>query len=321
MALAEDLAKKDLDDWFIEAVDRMPRGDAETFQSYLVTVEEVRQLKGTRANCRCHFVTRDAQGNVRLEALARKLVTEVTDYCIPRRRVDEAAEHFARTRSAEHFNALQREAKSLFTDIANSGEAGELLIFLLLERLLGIPQVLCKMSLKTNPAVHYHGVDGVHVKALEGGRLAVYWCESKVYSDFTSATRACLQSIAPFLLDDGLGPTERDLTLLGTKLDLGDPDLEERLVRYFVEDALEVTKREFRGATLVGFAVDEYPDPGDGTEGLPEAVREQVDGWYEAIAERVTSEGVESFEIEVFCLPLPSAERFRDAFREQLRLA
>jgi len=190
-----------------------------------------------------------------------------------------------------------------------------------MERLLAIPQVLCKMSLKTSHAVHFHGVDGVHVKALGGGRLAVYWCESKVYKDFASATRACLRSIAPYLLDNGLGVTDRDITLLRRHLDSGDPELDDLLVRYFVEDEVEVTMREFRGATLIGFALDDYPDPGDGKAGLPDDVKVELDAWYEAIAQRVRSEGVESIEIEVFCLPIPSAQEFRDAFRTQLGLA
>ncbi|MYH00445.1 MAG: DUF1837 domain-containing protein [Acidimicrobiaceae bacterium] len=256
-----------------------------------------------------------------MEALAKKLVSVVTDYCIPRSRIDQASEHFNRTGSTEHFNALQREAKSLFADVDNSGEVGELLIFLLLERLLGIPQVLCKMSLKTNPNVHFHGVDGVHVKALTGGGLAIYWCESKIHGDFAEASRACLKSIAPYLLDDGLGATERDLTLLRTKLDSGDPALDDLLVKYFVEDSIAVTKREFRGASLIGFALDEYPDPGSPGAEIPDELQAKIESWFEAVACRVQNEEVESIELEVFCLPVPAVDEFRQAFRRQLRLA
>ena len=297
------------------------RGDESTFDSYLVHVGEDRRLGRTRTTCRCHFVARDGHGRVRIEALAKKLASEVTDYCIPRSRIAEAERHYARTGSTEYFSELQSEAKSLFADVDNSGEAGELLIFLLLERLLGIPQVLCKMSLKTNPDVHFHGVDGVHVKALDGGRLAVYWCESKIYADFAAATRACLRGIAPYLLDDGLGATERDITLLRTNLDSGDPDLDDLLVKYFVEDAIEVTMREFRGASLIGFALEEYPDPGSSGAQIPDELRVEINGWFEAVAGRVKNEAVEKIELEVFCLPIPAADEFRDAFRRQLGLA
>ena len=305
----------------ITSVDGLARGDATTLESYLVSVGEERQLDGTKATCRCHFIKRDGHGHVRLEHFARKLAGQVTDYCIPRSRIAEAREHYKKTGSTEFFNDLQREAKSLFADVEGSGEAGELLAFFLLERLLKIPQLFCKMSLKTHSSVHFHGIDGVHVKALPDERLAVYWCESKVYTDFASAARDCLQSLAPFLLDNGLGAAERDVTLLRTRLDTGDPVLDELLVRYFVEDAIEVTKREFRGASLVGFALDEYPDPEHDGAALPEELRSEIDDWFEAIGKRVVSEGIETIELEVFCLPMPSAEKFRKAFREQLGLA
>ena len=321
MTLTDDLTASGLEDWLIASVEGLARGDAATLESYLVSVGEVRQLDGTRAMCRCHFVARDAQGRVRLEQFARKLADQITDYCIPRSRIAEAREHYEKTGSTEFFNDLQREAKSLFADVEGSGEAGELLVFFLLERLLQIPQLFCKMSLKTNPSVHFHGIDGVHVKALPEGRLAVYWCESKVYTDFGSATRDCLKSLAPYLLDNGLGVAERDVTLLKINLDSGDPVLDDLLVRYFVEDAIEVTMREFRGASLIGFALDEYPDPGPGGATLPDELRSEIDKWYEAIGKRVVSEGIETIELEVFCLPMPSAEEFRRAFRNQLGLA
>ena len=321
VSLTSVLVATDHEEWFIKSVGRLARGEPSSLDSYLVSVDEERYLDGTRARCRCHFIARDGNGRVRVDALAQKLASEVTDYCIPRSRIAEAHEHYNNTGSTEFFNQLQREAKSLFVDVDNSGEAGELLIFLLLERLLGIPQVLCKMSLKTNSSVHFHGVDGVHVKALEGGRLAVYWCESKVYADFAAATGACLKSIAPFLLDHGLGVAERDVTLLRTNLDSGDSELDDLLVKYFVEDAIQVTMREFRGASLIGFALDDYPDPGVDREAIPAELQADVDSWYESIARRVQSEGVEMIELEVFCLPIPSAQGFRDAFRSHLRIA
>ena len=321
MTLADELARTGHEEWFIASVDRLSRGVATSLDSYLVSVGEVRQLDGTRAKCRCHFVARDGNGHVRIEALAQKLASEVTDYCIPRSRIAEASEHYEKTGSTEFFNALQREAKSLFADVHSSGEAGELLIFLLLERLLRIPQLFCKMTLKTSTSMHIHGVDGIHAKALEGGRLAIYWCESKVYADFSKAASACLKGIAPYLLDGGFGAAERDVTLLRTNLDSGDPELNNLLVKYFVEDAIEVTMREFRGASLIGFALDEYPNPGEDGAEPPEELRTELDNWYEAIGTRVRGEGIDNFEMEVFCLPIPSSEEFRRAFREQLGLS
>ena len=61
--------------------------------------------------------------------------------------------------------------------LERSGEGGELPLYLLLEMLLGLPQLLCKMPLKTSAETHLHGVDGVHGKLLPSGDLALYWGE------------------------------------------------------------------------------------------------------------------------------------------------
>jgi len=61
-------------------------------------------------------------------------------------------------------------------------------MFILAEALLGLPQLLCKMDLKTDPEMHFHGVDGVHCGVGDDGKsLAVYWCESKVHKDISNA--------------------------------------------------------------------------------------------------------------------------------------
>ena len=63
---------------------------------------------------------------------------------------------------------LKSEAIDLFiraqkaTD--RNGEAGELILYLLTEWLLGAPQLLAKMSLKTNRHMPVYGSDGVHVR-------------------------------------------------------------------------------------------------------------------------------------------------------------
>lgn len=64
--------------------------------------------------------------------------------------------------SGEAVAALHEEAKRSFTDLALTGEGGEMLLFLLAERLLKLPQILCKMDLKTDTRLHYHGADGVY---------------------------------------------------------------------------------------------------------------------------------------------------------------
>src|SRR3546814_10487872 len=63
---------------------------------------------------------------------------------------------------------LNQRALALFKRVRKasnrSGEAGELLLYLLTEWILGAPQIIAKMGLKTNPQMPVHGSDGVHVR-------------------------------------------------------------------------------------------------------------------------------------------------------------
>jgi len=224
--LAARLREGGVEAWLVEAVERLARDSGRSLDPYLTTVGNASVLDDTRASCRCHFVRIDPQGNARVPALINMLTDQIVDYCIPRSRIEEAQGHLERTGSTDKILQLQREATSLFTKIKTTGEGGELLLYALLEIALGLPQILCKMSLKTSQQMHYHGVDGVHARALEDGKLAVYWGEAKLYADVNAAIDAAMTSLAPFLLDTGNGASQRDVILLRDNADTGDPELQ-----------------------------------------------------------------------------------------------
>jgi hypothetical protein len=105
-----------------------------------------------------------------------------------------------------------------------------MLLFLLAERFLKLPQILCKMDLKTDSRMHYHGADGVYAGVTAEGLLKLYWGESKIYKDVTSAIQDCLASLEPFLVEpehEG-AERERDLILLSDKAELSDPKSRKR---------------------------------------------------------------------------------------------
>lgn len=307
--------------WLADALERLARGDPASLDGHLVAVGGPVGLENTSTTVRCHFVLKDGNGRPRVRALTRKLADQAIDYCIPRSRIEEAEEYRARTGSAEKFNQLAREAAELFTRLERSGEGGELLLYLLLELVLGIPQVLCKMPLKTNPQMHVHGTDGVHAKALDDGGLAVYWGESKMYATVNSAIDACMASLAPFLLREGGGDARRDLLLIRDNLDAGDQELTAALVRYFEEDDPLNARLEARGACLVGFSLEEYPDPfGEDGQTIVDDVASALRSWQDRIRARVEHHELTSFQVEVFCVPVPSVDEFRAALSEDLRL-
>lgn len=287
----------------------------------LPTAGDTVDLEGTAARCRCHFVASDGNNRVKIDALADKVARQALEYCTPRSRLLEAKAEFEMTGSYEGLVRLGNEARELFTKAESSGEAGEMLLYLLLEVGLGLPQIFCKMPLKTNPQVHVHGVDGVHGSLEPDGRLGLYWCEAKLYGSASAATRECFSSLAPYLLDDGSGPAERDLLLVRDGLDTGNEDLDRALKRFLDDDQTASQYRVVKGACLIGFSLDDYPSPfaEDGVS-LVQEVLGQIQAWFAGAGKRVVKEKIESFEIEIFCVPMPDVEQFRASVKEHLHL-
>lgn len=314
------LVNDGVDDWLIKALQRLARDKDRSLEPYLVDVGEIKVLDDTSANCRCHFVRLDAQDRPRVAALIDMLVDQIVDYCIPRSRIDEAMDHMVHTGSTAKVIQLQREAKALFTTLQTSGEGGELLLYALLEIALGVPQILCKMSLKTNANVHYHGVDGVHAQALPDGKLAVYWGEAKLYANAHKAIDAALSSLAPFLLDVGGGAAQRDVLLLRDHADTGDETLNATLARYFTDDTTEASQLVVRGACLIGFSHDDYASPHDTDGQVRREILDALARWQSRIGNGIANEHLESFELELFLVPMPSVEEFRDGLKAKLGL-
>jgi hypothetical protein len=249
----------------------------------------------------------------------------VADYAIPRSQLTKAKARDAQYNSTEAVGALVEQARRSFTDLAKTGEGGEMLLFLLAERFLKLPHILCKMDLKTDPRMHYHGADGVYAGVTEEGMLKLYWGESKIYKNANAAIKDCLASIAPFLIEPEHedAERERDLVLLSDKADLSDPKLTDALKRYFDKNSVMSKRVRYCGVALVGFDGAFYPgDPVLAVAAdIAAAARTGLIAWSETIGDHIKTEKLGQVEIELFCLPLPSAEGFRAAFLKAMGLA
>jgi hypothetical protein len=301
---------------------RTKKGD---LGAYLQTVAIGTNIDNTKAKAHCHFISLDGNKRPRVKDFARFLGRRITDFAIPRSEINKALINASKTGSASPMDDLNSKARSLFTRLPKSGEGGELLLSVLAESVLELPQLFTKMKLKTNPEMHVHGSDGVHAGVnKDTGNLILYWGESKLYNDVTSATFECFSSLAPFLLDSG-GSTaaqESDLRLMRDGIDLHNADLESALKMYLDPDNPMFNKIEFRGLCLIGFDSEHYPTEPNSKE--IEQLKDELENVFNSrkahIEKRLTEEKIHSFEIEIFCLPFPSVEDFRKAFRKELGL-
>jgi hypothetical protein len=188
--------------------------------------------------------------------------------------------------------------------LERSGEGGELLLFALAEKLLRLPQLICKMSLKTNTRMHIHGADGLHAGVDdETGKLVLYWGESKIYGDVVAAVRDCLASLAPMLQDHEA--SKRDLQLLQRHLDVDNEALEDALKKFLNPDDPAYP-----------------PDPSAKAELniIVDAITTTLPKWKEHLIKRVAEEKLDAFAMHFLFVPFPSADGFRDLFREHLGL-
>ena len=299
-------------------------GNPEALEVHLTLVERDMLIDGHLVKIHCHCLTVDGNGRVQPHRLAEFMRNAVIDYAIPRSKRADAKARDNKFNSNEAVAALAEQAKRSFTDLSKSGEGGELLLFLLAERFLKLPQILCKMDLKTDTRMHYHGADGVYVGVTPEGILKLYWGESKIYGDASAAIRDCLKSLAPFLieLEHEEAERERDLVLLSDNADLSNSALTDALKKYFDKSSVMSKQVQYCGVALVGFDAPFYPkeDAKAVSDDIINASRTELAGWSKTIGTRLKAEKLDQMEIELLCIPLPSAEGFRSAFLKSMRM-
>lgn len=297
-----------------EIIESIGRGDSASINSYLRTIEHAYAMDGTKTKFYSHMIALDGNGNVRLDDFVEFLIRHIIEYVIPKSRILEAIEKDKETGLSTHIVRLYRDAARLFTPLKTTGEGGELLLFVLGEVLLNLPQLFCKMSAKTSSGVHFHGADGVHVGLDEQGKLELYWGESKFHSTFESAISDCLDSISPILKKENDSDLE-DLLLLQTHLDLGNAKYTEAVKQILNKDNVEFNSVKYCGLCLIGFNHDLY-----GSTITDAIIKENFDAWKKSMGTRLTNRKLEEFNIHFFCLPVICVDTFRKRFLERLGL-
>lgn len=305
------------DDAYSEMLASLVRGDPNEFLHLLTPHDIPVQLEGSTATVRTHFVTADANGHPAVELLGTAMARAAMDFCIPRSRIEQALKHLQETGSTSQFSRLEQEARELFVDGDGTGEGGELLLFLLIEQVLKLPQLLAKMTLKTNSNVHVHGSDGVHAKLGDDGVLDLYWGESKLYKSSSDAFTDCFTSIGPFLGADG-DARRRDLLLVRENLNVQQDDLAAYLVQYFDETNSKALQVRWNGVCLIGFDYPTYPDIKKLANDQAFEITKAAERWQKAILDRLEKNALLEVNIDVFCIPFPDVDAMRKIVRKKL---
>lgn len=196
------------------------------------------QSKSGRLKGHFYYLTfRDGRQNI--AKLAQYLYWRTMAFCLTRARRAELRQKFEETRDDRYVHEATDEARDLFVRARNSrdstGEPGELLLFVLLEYFFKAPQVACKMSLKTAHNVPVFGADAVHMSYDSSkGLMLVYWGESKLREQLSSALDSTCSSVKDFISPrDHTKPQERDIKILQLHANIPDEATRRAYLKFF----------------------------------------------------------------------------------------
>jgi hypothetical protein len=174
-----------------------------SFDACIDVIAHTEKVNAVPLVSRLHYLKLNANGEPMVDDLAECLVRHVIDYCLSARK---------RTPKLTPQEAVRytQEARKLFVhpdatpdDPDRTGEAGEILLYFLMENVLGAPQIVAKMDLKTNPSLEVFGSDGIHMSWNASDEIVdLYFGESKIYQNVGSAISKAIESIENFHAND-----------------------------------------------------------------------------------------------------------------------
>lgn len=272
---------------------------------------EIACEKPPAATIRLHFVRTDANGEPRFRNLARLLVRYITLFCFKAERRKDLTE-------VERNEAFM-QARDLFRNCRSSGQAGELLVYFLLETVLHAPQVLKKMTMTTNPKEERKGSDGVHMRWIQdSGVLEIIFAESKLWKSFAAALTDAFKSMEQF----HESPTKaHEINAFTSGFSCLDQDLQQKVLSYV--EGENSSNCRFVHACLIGFDWQEYECLEDERrEGFIKYFEDRYRAWADEMRDSLNGK-LKAFkhkhlQLEFFMLPFKDVEAFRGWFNEEL---
>lgn len=319
-----------LDENILEAALAIIKKDWSVLSPRIRTAEHDVRTDHRHLNLRLHYpALRDAEATI--EELARTIALFLTPFSLPRKQVEAVYASLEKMASAferhQAISRLDQEARSLFIRARKSsqrtGEAGELLLYLLTEWILGAPQIIAKMSLKTSAQMPVHGSDGIHARFdAETGRLILYSGEAKLHNNIGKAINSAVASIK---IGSGREKMRHEIELVQRHIDFAGLEATARaaLLRYLdpfdeaYKDRIEVV------TCLVGFDFSAYAD-------LEKDDEDDLDAKFKslaitelrhvgpAFAKALKDAGLNRQRVELFLFPVPSVSSLRDHFQNQI---
>ncbi|WP_291812602.1 DUF1837 domain-containing protein [Limnobacter sp.] len=270
------------------------------------------------------------QGRPTVEMFIDAVSLYLTRFALPRSQILAHKNTYGKI-SADDYDRkseqLKQEALDLFKKAQKAtnrnGEIGELVLYLLTEWLLGAPQILAKMPLKTNSEMPVYGSDGIHVRYDAASQnLIFYWGESKLHASATGAIDSAMESISTAMEHENI---KYELELVERYIDLAglDTDSKAAIIKFLDPFEEESNNRVDTITCLIAFQFSGYgsvagSDNKTIESSFSELIVSRVKELAPKVAKSVKEAKLEGRKIEIFFLPVPSVKVFRDYFQNKI---
>ncbi|MCR3962864.1 DUF1837 domain-containing protein [Aeromonas veronii] len=294
--------------------------ESRDFSNCIDVIEHDYIITGVETTIRLHHLKFDGNKRPMVSALADTLYAYIIDYCLS-----------AKNRNGPLTNKqsalLTKEARKLFrhptvTDESpdKTGEAGETLLYFLMEAVLKAPQMVSKMELKTNHRDEVKGSDGIHAKWNEEiDMVDFYFGESKLYKCVSSAIDSALKSIESFY---DVKMYAHEFSMVTKHFKYADDAVKEEISNLFINGNPGPNVR-INHACLIGYDFQGYVDViNEPLRDMPSRFKDvflkDSERLIKLLQKKLDSFGKKQLVFDIFLLPFPSVVEFRNAFNESL---
>ncbi|MEJ6534695.1 DUF1837 domain-containing protein [Pseudoalteromonas lipolytica] len=294
--------------------------DKESYESCIGCLEHEFNKGEINTRVRLHYLKFNGNGEPMVKALANLLYEFIIDYCISSANRPEVL-------SARDSARLTKEARNLFRhptiDEDNpdrTGEAGELLLFFLIEAVLGAPQIVSKMELKTNHRDEVKGSDGIHARYNEDEALVdFFFGEAKLYVDPIAAISAALKSIDDFHSVDMLA---HEFNMVTKYFKYSNEQVKKAISSLIISGEVGPEAR-INHACLIGYNFKDFKNlngnsPTEVMNDFMDKFLKDSEKLVEKLNLKVSQMKSRKLAFDVFFLPFPSVDEFRNAFNQAL---
>lgn len=299
----------------IDSLAQYLEASKEKYDACLDSITHDLKINDIQATLRFHFIRFDSNGDPKFKDLAECLADHIVGYCF-------CAARRKKSKRLDEITRLVREARHIFRKDDTGGEAGEMLLYFLLESVIGAPQVVAKMDLKTNQNLESNGSDGIHMRwDATKSRLEIYFGEAKLEDGISGAMTNALNSINNFHADNER-LRDHEFGLVTSHFKWIDERLRKAVITY-VDRQDPQSDCRVNHACLVGYDWPEYKKLSsirrdEMAEEFKKRYSADLPRICELLERRLPQFKNKSLNYEMFFIPFQSVQEFRNAFNHAI---